>query len=495
MLNLILTTKKIKSKTIKRFVESKGIENPVTLQSSDLLADMLLTVDSCNLYIFDFIFDLGVVNTVREFKHSIKYLHVFVSDVEAAKAYTPLTDDVFIFPDLYDVMSWFWDSEACRAKNVFKFSNSEEMFCKVNEPDDVYDINSVSVNVKQNRVRIPTTNEDAIQLVLSCALHTKATEDIQADTDDEEQNGQVAVKSTVDEKSQVFGADVQQAETESIKTELDFTAQNKTQVVIEPTTTKTHLADGKTTQKDLDSRAAEIAAEMQARADRAAAKSESKPQVNEAPEPVVNKKPRRGLFSFKEKIAKPAKNKNGEDSSYVSFSDFASVKQEQPVQENVRLPSIDFSRTVIEQRFDTIAEYCLAKGFVSQADHDSLMKGLQFDRLISRDDQWANKALADNKITEEQLIQATMAVKNLGILSWEEVDALKPDLQTFGLDKCKKFRFFKIVEPDPLEDRVTLVYSSSLAMLNPELYRMYDNPISKITLDVYIDRKLKEYEQ
>lgn len=465
MLNIILITKKIKSKTIKRFIESKGIRDPLVLQNSDLLADTLLTIDSCNLYIFDFIFDLGVVNTVRDFIDKINYLHVFVSDTEAANAYTPLTDDVFIFPDLYDVMSWFWDSEVCRATNVIKFNNSDAEYCIVNEPEDTREVRSVSVKVRENTVHIPDLNEDAVQLILSCHFNGQETELVQQAVDDTE-----ITEVFTDENKKIV-------------------SQSKAQVEIMPDDVEysSVLADEKVEQKDMDIMAAKLLEDIKP--------SKQQPIViEEAPQPVISKKPRRSLFGFKDKPAKSSKSKKS-DASYVSFSNFASIKQEQvSSNETTNITDIDFSRHMIEKHYNTIAEYCLANKFISQEDHDALMKNLQYDRLISRDDQWARRALAANKITEEQLIQATKAVKNLGILTWEEVDALKPDLKTFGLDKCKKYRFFKLDDPDPLADRVTIVYSSSLAMLNPELYRMYDNPISKITLDVYIDRKLKEYE-
>ena len=147
MLNVVLTTKKSKSKIVERFIRSRGIEKFIPVFESSLLFDTLLTTDTCNLHIFDFIFDLGTINTIRDFRDKINTLNVYVTSVESAKAYLALTDNVFIIPDVYDIFSWFWDSEACRASNVMGFNAMNYDFCKVINPSNEGQTKSLVVDI------------------------------------------------------------------------------------------------------------------------------------------------------------------------------------------------------------------------------------------------------------------------------------------------------------------------------------------------------------
>lgn len=470
MLNVVLTTKKSKSKIVERFIRSRGIEKFIPVFESDLLFDTLLTTDTCNLHIFDFIFDLGTINTIRDFRDKINTLNVYVSNIESAKAYLALTDNVFIIPDVYDIFSWFWDSEACRASNVMGFNAMNYDFCKVINPATTGKTRSISVDIGMEPVPLQYITADGRavktegqQLVLKCKAKNKSLDLRALATRNQEEVYAHKQRSLADLPAR------------PMPVEETTTAQHKQSI------NGAMFAEVKQVEEVPD----EITEEK---------------ETIEAPPIVIDD--RRGsettfrdLFK-KNKKEKPAKKpkRNIDAGSYVSFGNFVGGTQSADYSANeMNVDEIVSNTHIIEERYDSIAAYCLAHKYLTIEDHDKLAEGLELDKNISKDDQWANKALAGGFITEEQLIEATTAVKNIGVLTWKELEEMEPDFSTFSIDKCKKFRFFKLKDSDPTADRVTLVYSATLASLNPELYRMYDNPIPKVTLDVYIDRKLEEY--
>lgn len=482
MLNVVLTTKKSKSKIVDRFIRSRGIEKFIPLFDSSRLFDTLLTTDSCNLHVFDFMFDLGTINTIRDFRDKISTLNVYVTSVEAAKAYLALTDNVFIIPDVYDILSWFWDSDACKAANVMAFNAMGNDFCRIINPTTEGKTKSLSIEIGMENVPLKYVTADGRavstegpQLVMKCKSKAGKIDLRALATRNQEEVYNHKQRSLADLP---VGA---------VHEQVSVTAEQRTQSI-----TGALFAEVK--QKELD----EISLSVE--------EVEETPAPQEAPELIVDEKRGFNLFSRDKKEKKEKKDKSAKKAkttakpitsteSYVSFSNFSAGTQGVGYSANdVDASQIVKEQNLIEERYDTISEYCVAKGYVSSDDCAKIAEGLESDRMMSRDDKWANKALAEGFVTEDQLIGAIMAVKNIGVLSWDEVEELKPDLSTFSIDKCKKFRFFKLEDEDSTSDRVTLIYSASLSQLNPELYRMYDNPIPKVTLDVYIDRKLKEYE-
>lgn len=477
MLNVVLTTKKSKSKIVDRFIRSRGIEKFIPLYDSSRLFDTLLTTDSCNLHVFDFMFDLGTINTIRDFRDKISTLNVYVTGVDAAKAYLALTDDVFIIPDMYDILSWFWDSDACRASNVMAFDAMGNEFCRIINPTNEGKTKALSVEIGMQNVPLKYITADGRavstegpQLVLRCKSKSSKFDLRALSTRDQEEVYNHKQRSLADLPA---GA---------VPEQIVASAEKRVQSL-----NGALFAEVKRKESgEVDIPEEEIAEE-----------ATTTTEVT-APEIIVDEKRGLNLFSREKKPKKkkkPSARQIANDESYVSFGNFSAGTQGAGYSVNdINANQIVSEQRLIEDRYDAISEYCVAKGYISADDCARIAEGLESDRMMSKDDKWANKALAEGLITEEQLIQAVMVVKNMGVLTWDEIKDLKPDFSTFSIDKCKKFRFFKLEDVDPTADRVTLIYSASLSQLNPELYRMYDNPIPKVTLDCYIDRKLKEYE-
>lgn len=477
MLNVVLTTKKSKSKIVERFIRSRGIEKYIPLFDCNLLFDTLLTTDSCNLHIFDFMFDLGTINTIRDFRDKINILNVYVTSVDSAKAYLSLTDNVFIIPDVYDILSWFWDSDACKASNVMGFDAMNYDFCKVVNPTTEGKTKSLLVEIDTQPVPLKYITADGravstegSQLVLKCKTKSSRFDLRALATRDQNEVYNHKQRSLADLPA---GA---------IPEQVTAAAEKRKQSINGAIFAEVKKKDAEVDIAPLESQPNTEPAEV---------------ITDTVPKILVDEKRGSGLFARKDKPRKQKKKSKviTSDESYVSFSNFSAGTQGADYAANkVDANEIVAKQNLVEEHYDSIAAFCLAHDFVTIDDHDRLAQGLSLSKFMSIDDQWANKALTEGFITEEQLIQATMAVKNIGILSWEEIEKLEPDFSTFSIDKCQKFRFFKLVD-DSTTDRATLIYSASLASLNPELYRMYDNPIAKVTLDVYIERKLKEYEK
>ena len=476
MLNVVLTTKKSKSKIVDRFIRSRGIEKFIPLFDSSHLFDTLLTTDSCNLHVFDFMFDLGTINTIRDFRDKISTLNVYVTGVEAAKAYLALTDNVFIIPDVYDILSWFWDSDACKASNVMAFDAMGNEFCRVINPSSEGKTKSLSVEIGMQNVPLKYVTADGRavstegpQLVLRCKSKSGKFDLRALATRDQEEVYNHKQRSLADLPAGAIPEQVTgraENRTQSVNGALFAEVKQKEQAEVELTDETTEVTET-IVQPD-------------------------------APTLMVDEKRGLGLFSRDKKPKKrkkPSAKQVVNDESYVSFGNFSAGTQGAGYSANdIDATKIIKEQRLIEDRYDSISAFCVAKGYISADDCARLGEGLESDVQTSKDDKWGNLALAEGLITEEQLIQAIMVVKNMGVLTWDEIKDLKPDFSTFKPEVCKKYRFFKLEDEDPTSDRVTLIYASSLSRLNPELYRMYDNPIPKVTLDCYIDRMLKEYE-
>lgn len=180
MLNVILTNKPNKRDLLDRFIRSRGISNFIIITEAadigSILSDIMITSDSTfNLHIFDYYGDLSIVNTIRDYRDQINLLRVYVASIEDSHAYLTLTEDVFIMPNVFDILMYFWDSDACRAKNVAAFDLMHIDFFKVNIPDSLgrTDQLAININTQQIPLKYKTASGSIVetqgpQLVVSC---------------------------------------------------------------------------------------------------------------------------------------------------------------------------------------------------------------------------------------------------------------------------------------------------------------------------------------
>ena len=122
-MNIVYYNSAFYLRTIKQYISLQGIgENEVLYVNDPKVIGEELLFDSFNIYIFDYTLDLLLLEELRkdiaEFKDAVLSITVFVKSSEIGKAYTMLTNNIFILPQAHDIMMYLWQSPIFSLSNV-----------------------------------------------------------------------------------------------------------------------------------------------------------------------------------------------------------------------------------------------------------------------------------------------------------------------------------------------------------------------------------------
>lgn len=495
MQNIVVTNKKSKRKAIESFIASRGITAYIILDNSDDLFDSLL-IETCNLHVFDYLLDMSLVNTIHDLRDRVNVLQVFVTSTANARPYLTLTDDVFVMPEEYDIMQFFWDSPVCNAQNVLAFESANRKPVQVSLPLDLGATKRLAVEVKTSEVSLTYETPDG---------DAKKTKGVQIEVFSKAKAADLSDKLKVRHQEGIYDTNTFSSPSVS---EPKVVHESKSLIDPEP------AVEHKPTTESLTEPAALLEPTLEALPKPLAESepvnepetdvvepvqetvAEPKPdttsvfeQVTEQkPEPEIRSKPKfRFGFRSKSKPEPKPKPEPAVPKAYESFGSFTGG--------NISLGSgaRKARKRTLTVTYDTIASYCLANGFISHQDHDVLMEELK-DKP-SKNMLFGDIALERNLITDEQLISAIGAVMNIGVMSWAEVKDIKPDYSMLLRERCQKYKLFKAdnsTVPGADEDMDILIATTSLINGADEMSRMFEQPIFRYTLDKYIKRKLEE---
>lgn len=503
MQNVVVTNKRSKRKAIEKFIKSRGITNYIILDNSDDLYDSLL-IETCNLHIFDYLMDMSIVNAIRDLRDRANAIHVYVTSVQSAQPYLSLTDDVQVLPEDYDILCFFWDNPACNARNVMAFEATGKSFCKIAPPRSLGQTRRLVVDMATRKMPLKyktadgrIVNTKGPQIVISCKSKSFDLSNILKVRDQSEvYNHKLRTLDDLPEESVEVSKDTEQMLDEkkvAEKPKKERKTKAKTKPEPKVRTVKGTADSRKTGDTNFFSRVETIEPVVQ-EAEHELDKRVETEEIASAPKSAEVEETT--LPSFKEVFARPKKEhkKSGAqkvketEEQYVSFQGFTGGMGGVSTPKNRRAHKRTLSVT-----YETIAEYCLAYGYISNGDHDALMEELK-DRA-SKGTLFGDIALERGLITEEQLIDAITSVMGIGVLTWDEIKDIKPDYSILLKERCQKYKIFKAdnrTVPGADDDDDILIATTSLVNGANEMGRMFDQPIMKYTLDAYITRKLEE---
>lgn len=509
MFNIVLTTKSNKRKVIENFIRSRGIVNFVISDDSQELYDALLT-DTCNVHIFDYHMDMSIINILRDLRDNASRITVYVTSTEHATPYLSLTDYVYVLPDTMDPTLYFWDSEACSAKNVMAFKASNMEAVKIINPDKngatkhlTLDLSLQDVPLKYRTVDGRTVQKKCPQLVVSAKAKAIDLTSILKTRDQSEvynrrqRNLEDLPDGPIDEPEDIEEIPVAKPIKESKSKPVKEPKPVKPKPVkeVKPKPEKPDQSSAEKQGNGFASFFAKIKAKPEEPEEIDTSLAEETEEIETTAEETtieevveVAAEPEKSVEETKSEPESEKEKK--EPQEYVSFGGFTAGT-------GGRTSGVKRRKMTISFTCRTVAEYCLENKYISHEDHDKLMLTIKSTRDASRDAQFGDEALKQGFITEEQLIKAISAVNGMEVLPWSAVENLDLDFAFFTIDKCKTFRFFKVADSSlsgSEKDTVQLIVSASISNLNSEVKRLFDSPRIRYTLDSVITRKLDEWE-
>lgn len=530
MTHVIITNMVSKRKVIENFMRSHDITNFIifteTTELGELIQAMMVTSnETFNLHIFDFFGDISLTNAIRDYRDQINALSVFVSCIDDAKPYMTLTERVFILPDEYNIMSYFWDSDACLAKNVIAFETSGLNFFKLNLPDNLGKPKQLSIDVTTQLVPLKYKAANGMivdtrgsQIVVDCKarttdiktkLKTRNQEIVyereQPNLDDlaaeplkehepvpEPTKEPIKPKPALTKKKKVKPPKpIKEKKEKAVKSQVERGSSDK---VDKNTVFSSFFAKLSTKEEpqieEAQAEKSEVAVEDNSLAEQLRAKLKNRVETtthyvddvqeeSENVQPIENNKQ---TDTIKNEIAKDSEPKS---SKYMTYIGFNNVKHGTEMSTG-KASSFRFG---LEEVYDSIAQYLVEKSLISKEDAAAL--SAEVEGKASKDALFGNLALERGFITDSQLIEAVTTVNHIEILHWDVIAKMDLDFTYFEVDKCKQFKFFKLKDA-PGSDRVRIICAFSITSIHPEVRRLFNNPRISYTLDEYIARRLEE---
>lgn len=495
MQNIVLTNKPNKRGILEKFIRSRGISNFIvfteTADIGTLLSDMLVTSDEAfNLHVFDYFGDLSITNTIRDYRDQINLLRIYVTSIEDARPYLTLTDDVFIMPNEYNVLMYFWDSDACRAKNVSAFDLMNIDFFKVIAPTSLGKTNQLAIDISTQKIPLKyrTASGSIVettgpQIVVTCKAKTK---EVRAYYDTRQQ----------EEVYRHYNRDLADLPAEVVETETSkpVTVEQHEEAVIKEkpkkvkpekvSVTKPEKASADKRRNGLSvffSRIKQKDVMTQEELDEPIATAVEE-ESGIAPEPKATVTSIPVNNSVADEPKHEVKTKTEVDlPAYIGFNNVKGGKE-------AAVGKASSHRFSLAEVYDSISQYCIEKKYIDATVGAELIKELA--GRPSRDAAFGNIALERGYITEDQLIEAITQVNHIEVLSWDQLESMELDFTYFSSDKCREFKFFKLKDKS-VEDTAQIVCAFSLSSIHPEVRRLFDNPRIQYTLDTYITRKLE----
>lgn len=495
MQNIVLTNKPNKRGILERFIRSRGISNFIvfteTADIGALLSDMLVTSDEAfNLHVFDYFGDLSITNTIRDYRDQINLLRIYVTSIEDARPYLTLTDDVFVMPNEYNVLMYFWDSDACRAKNVSAFDLMNIDYFKVVTPTTLGKTNQLAIDINTQKIPLKyrTASGSIVettgpQIVVTCKAKSKEVRSY-FDTRQQEEVYKHGNRDLADLPAEVVEVAAPVVKAKSVEMPREPVVKEKPdkvkpekQTIQKPEKGESDKRKngiisifGRLRLKENEHEQVPDTVELNA----------AEPLVEPITEPVVEE-------PAPSKVSEPAKPKEEKHRTeadlpaYIGFSNVKSGKE-------AAVGKASTHRFSLAEVYDSISQYCIEKKFIDASVGADLIKELS--GRPSRDAAFGNTALERGLITEDQLIEAITQVNHIEILSWEQIEPMELDFTYFSSDKCREFKFFKLKDKS-VEDTAQIICAFSLSSIHPEVRRLFDNPRIQYTLDTYITRKLE----
>ena len=160
MKRLVFVNSAVRVQYIKEFMRLKGIEKYTLLQSSKEFREELL-VNAADVYIFDFYLDASIIEALMDFYDNVNTLHVHAESIRVAKAYSRLTQDVFIIPDEVNFFIHFWEAGFCRLENALICESAGKPVLHVRRPEGLI-IKTKRMRVDLTQSKVPTICMDSM---------------------------------------------------------------------------------------------------------------------------------------------------------------------------------------------------------------------------------------------------------------------------------------------------------------------------------------------
>lgn len=520
MTHIVITNKPNTRKVIEDFIRSRGIDNFVifteTSELGELVQAMLITSnETFNLHIFDFFGDISLTNAIRDYRDQINALSVFVSCVDDAKPYLTLTERVFVLPDAYNIMSYFWDCDACLAKNVIAFDTSGANFLKLNLPTNTGKTKSLSVDVATQLVPLKykaangmIVDTKGTQLVINCKTKTTGIKDKL-----NVRNQEIVYKRKPTNLDDLAVSPIEEEQSEPIKEKPVKVKAPKPVKIREPKPVKKEKPPKPIAEKAVSDKPAKGTLFNSFFANLSAKKDAPENSIEEAvSDETLAEQLREKLYGKEETVkhyvddVKPEDNKQVDAMVESGQEPVVQPEQEEIISNKQAVPTayIGFNNVKhgtefstgkvsrlkfdLEEVYDSIAQYLTSKGLVSNKDAAALSE--EIGSRPSKDALFGSRALQYGYITEDQLIDAITAVNHIEILRWEIIKDMKLDFTYFDVEKCRQFKFFKL-QDSASSERVRIVCAFSITGIHPEVKRLFNNPRISYTLEEYIARRLE----
>ncbi len=152
MQNLVVINQPNRINTIKRFIQSRGLQRYSVITTATQLMDALL-VETANVYMFDFYLDIPMVNTLADMKDSVNTLVVFVPEARIGNTYLNLTDKIHVMPDEVPILMYMWDTPATSLQNVLAARASGTPFCRTFLPNTNVHPDAISLDIRPRQIK------------------------------------------------------------------------------------------------------------------------------------------------------------------------------------------------------------------------------------------------------------------------------------------------------------------------------------------------------
>lgn len=130
---------------------NKYDEDYLIIDNRDDLENQLL-VEPCDVIVFDYKYDIALIDTLRQLSGMYESLYVFAENSQIGQAYLPVTENIWVLPKSLNLMVYLWQHPAFTLGNVI---NAEE------NNKDVFSIDKFAdIDTEKEVLEFRTTIED-----------------------------------------------------------------------------------------------------------------------------------------------------------------------------------------------------------------------------------------------------------------------------------------------------------------------------------------------
>lgn len=450
------------------------------LRMKDLYADSILCdelseftnellVDSFDVLVFDFYRDMQVLNALRGFSDSISSAKVYVRNIEAGKMYTSVTQDIYVLPDMVDIMMLFWGSDLTLLDNHITAQEQSRDLISINlKPIDESTVVSLSLD--------EFTDDHGTSMSLNVSMQKGASVPMISEEAAKGIHAEVATR--LDSLEEVY-ADVPKQEPTSIFSGL-FGRRKPSSIAEAEVSDK--LEEPVRVVGEVGEKAE---AEEPVQMPEEVSVPEDVPDVElvkpaEVPEVVAVPEP---------KVKKPAK--------HVAAKSLTTVKEIPSIEENEKteiifgVPGKKSSGSRLRRRTLEVAKD--SRDYMLQHKYISDEKCAEFDELFKRERELGNTkpyeqiAHKNKFIADEDYIAVLRDFLNAPVFDWATLSSSEVEFDTFTKELCKKMNFLELAPTNGIK---MFVVSDEDEMAQSEIRKRLENPIIYVTVGEYIQRRL-----